>query len=75
MVLVSSRYLSLYPEVKDPERRTYLAMVTHMDHVVGEVVKALKTTNQVLHTRMLHLQEAISPLQCPANRPDVYVEG
>ncbi len=51
MVLVSSRYLSLYPEVKDPERRTYLAMVTHMDHVVGEVVKALKTTNQV-HTRM-----------------------
>merc|ERR1711936_1313302 len=35
-------YLDLYPDIKDPERQLYLAMVTAMDDAVGQVVGALE---------------------------------
>ena len=35
-------YLQLYEEVEDEDRRTYLAMVTAMDDVVGNVTESLK---------------------------------
>jgi len=35
-------YLDLYPDIKDPERQLYLAMVTAMDDAVGQVVASLE---------------------------------
>ena len=32
----------MYGEVEDPDRRTYLGMVTAMDDVVGNVTESLK---------------------------------
>lgn len=35
-------YLEMYEEVEDERRRTYMAMVSHMDDAIGEIMTALK---------------------------------
>ena len=42
------RYSDLYLDVGDPGRRTYLGMVTAMDHAVGDVVNALKEAGMLV---------------------------
>lgn len=32
----------MYPDEEDPNRRTYLGMVTHMDEMLGTVIDELK---------------------------------
>ena len=39
---VPQQYEDMYGEVEDPDRRTYLGMVTAMDDVVGNVTESLK---------------------------------
>jgi len=34
-------YLEMYQGVEDEKRRTYMAMVSHMDHAIGEIMGAL----------------------------------
>lgn len=36
------RYLDLYPQIKDPSRRAYAAMISAMDEQIGKVVDALQ---------------------------------
>ncbi len=44
-------YLDMYPDVDDSgKRRTLMAMTTHMDNVVGNVVNKLKETNMYDNT-------------------------
>lgn len=35
-------YLEMYKDVEDERRRTYMAMVSHMDHAIGEILSALE---------------------------------
>ena len=39
---VPQKYEDMYPENMDPNRRTYLGMVTAMDEVVGDLISTLK---------------------------------
>ncbi len=45
------KYLDMYPNVDDSQkRRSLMAMTTHMDNVVGNVVSKLKETNMYKNT-------------------------
>jgi len=37
-------WLSMYPDIKEPSRQWFAASVTHMDHGIGKIVKALDDT-------------------------------
>lgn len=39
-----AKYLEQYPEIRDPSRRAYAAMITAMDHEIGRIVAALEAS-------------------------------
>ena len=50
-------YLELYEDIDDEDRQTYLAMVTHMDDGVKQVMDALKETGMVENTLVVFMSD------------------
>ncbi|QGJ71966.1 Hypothetical protein PBC10988_36790 [Planctomycetales bacterium 10988] len=50
-------YLSRFPNVSDPERKTYLAMLSAMDDGVGKVLAALQETGLEENTMVIFLSD------------------
>ena len=47
---VPKNYSDLYPGVRDPNRKTYLGMVSAMDEAIGGIVNALKSVGELENT-------------------------
>ena len=60
-------YLQLYEEVEDEDRRTYLAMVTAMDDVVGNVTESLKEAGLYENSVIIWFSDNGGPLSFGAS--------
>jgi arylsulfatase A-like enzyme len=61
-------YLSRFPDIKDPKRRTYAAMVSAMDDGVGRVLAALKERGLDDNTLVFFLSDNGGPTQNNGSR-------
>jgi arylsulfatase A-like enzyme len=50
-------WTELYPDIQEPSRRIFAASVTHMDHGIGRIVKALDETNQRRETLIVYTSD------------------
>ena len=60
-------YLQLYEGVEDEDRRTYLAMVTAMDDVVGNVTESLKEAGLYENSVIIWFSDNGGPLSFGAS--------
>ena len=56
-------YLALYPDIEDPDRKLYLAMVTAMDDAIGQVVGALEETGLYENSVILFFSDNGGPVK------------
>merc|ERR1719430_273939 len=61
-------YLDLYPDIEDPQRQLYLAMVTAMDDAVGQVVGALEEAGLYQDSVILFFSDNGGPVKGMASR-------
>lgn len=64
----TDEYLSRFPDIKDPKRRTYAAMVSAMDDGVGRVLAALKEHGLDGNTLVFFLSDNGGPTQNNGSR-------
>lgn len=70
-VQATEKYLSRFPEIKDPKRRTYAAMVSAVDDGVGRVLAELRRQGLETNTLVFFLSDNGGPTQDNAsnNKP------
>jgi arylsulfatase A-like enzyme len=64
----TDEYLARFPDIKDPKRRTYAAMVSAMDDGVGRVLAALKAHGLDENTLVFFLSDNGGPTQNNGSR-------
>lgn len=67
----TEKYLSRFPNIKNPKRRTYAAMVSAVDDGVGRVLAELRRLNLETNTLVFYLSDNGGPTDANAsdNRP------
>jgi len=64
----TEKYLSRFPDIKDPKRRTYAAMVSAVDDGAGRVLEALRKSGVEDNTLVFFLSDNGGPYQKNASR-------
>ena len=67
----TEKYLSRFPNITDPKRRTYAAMVSAVDDGVGQLMAKLRELNLETNTLIFYLSDNGGPTQdnASSNRP------
>ncbi len=74
-IQASEKYLSRFPNIKNPNRRTYAAMVSAVDDGVGRVLATLKQLNLDTNTLVFFLSDNGGPEQANASNNGVLRGG
>ena len=66
----TEKYLSRFPDIKNPKRRTYAAMVSAVDDGVGRVLAELRKAGLEDNTLVFYLSDNGGPIQANASNND-----